>query len=87
MDNIKIIQHNVLHWTTRKFSLTQVYKEINPHTILINSHGLKNTDQLKIQGYTTYKINTSEEINDGSAILIKNNIQHRIDDNYIMDVL
>lgn len=87
MDNIKILQHNVLHWNTRKFSLTQTYKQINPHIILINSHGLKTEEQLKIHGYTTYKINSSEELSDGSAILIKSNIQHKIDDNYITDLL
>lgn len=71
MDKITIVQHSVLHWQTRKFNLTQTYLEINPHIILINSHGLKEQENLKIHGYTTYKINSTEEINDGSAILIK----------------
>lgn len=84
---IIIAQHNVLHWSRRKFSYTQIYKQKNHHVILLNSHGLKTNDQLNIQGYTTYKINSSQEINDGSTILIKNNISHRLDDNYITDML
>ncbi len=87
MDNIKIIQHNVLYWKTRKFSLTQAYKEINPHIILINSHGLKTEEHIKIPGYTTYQKNSTQELSDGSAILIKNNIKHRTDDDYITDLL
>ena len=87
MDTIKIMQHNVAHWRTNKTTLIQTYNEINPDIILINSHGLKSSEQLKIHGYITYKVNSSEELHDGSAILIKQNIEHRIDDDFITDIL
>lgn len=41
MDNIEILQHNVAHWKLNRHNFTNVYKEINPDKILINSHGLK----------------------------------------------
>lgn len=87
MDKILIVQHNVLHWNTRKFNLTQTYLDIAPHIILINSHGLKEQETIKIHGYTTYIINTTQENNDRSAVLIRNNIKHKLDDNYVTDIL
>lgn len=48
---------------------------------------MKENESLRIQGYTTYKVNSTEENNDGTAILIKNNIKHKIDEEYISDIL
>lgn len=48
---------------------------------------MKEVEPLRIQGYITYKINSTEENNDGSAILNKNNIKHKIDENYISNIL
>lgn len=53
----------------------------------MNNHGVKEEEQIKIPGFITYKVNTFNEINDGSAILIKQNIKHKLDDNYLTDVL
>lgn len=69
MDETFIVQHNVLHWETRKFNLTNTYKEINPHIILLNSHGANSQQQIIIQ-------NSSNQYNDGIAILVKDNIKH-----------
>lgn len=87
MDKITVLQHNTLHWRTNKSNLIITYKTIDPDIILLNSHGVKNEEPLKIYGYTTYKINSSNERNDGSAILIKSHIKHKIEDNFITDVL
>ena len=87
MDQITIVQHNVLHWDTRKFNLTNTYRDINPHIILLNSHGMKNQENIKIHGYTTYQLNTFNELSDGCAILVKSQIKHKLDDNYITDFL
>ena len=65
-----------MHWRTNKNSLTDNYLKTNPDLILINSHGLKSTEPLKIPGYKTYRINYSQTLADGSAIAIKHNIQH-----------
>ena len=87
MDKITVLQHNTLHWRTNKSNLIITYKTIDPDIILLNSHGVKTEEPLKIYGYTTYKINSSNERNDGSAILIKSHIKHKIEDNFITDVL
>lgn len=87
MDSIRIIQHNVLSWGRRKWELTNIYMTLNPDIILINSHGIRNNKNIKIAGYRTYQINTSNELNDGSAILIKQYLNHRLDDTFITDVL
>ena len=54
---------------------------------MINSHGLKSDQFLKIPGYKTYKINTSESLADGSAIALKYNITHKLYDDFETDVL
>ncbi len=75
-NEIKIIQNNVLNWKTNKQSLITDYISNNPDIILLNSHGLKSNEELKIPGYRTYKINHSEDLSDGSAIAVKYNIKH-----------
>lgn len=85
--NISIVQHNTLQWSTNKHNLLNVYKEINPDIFLLISHGLKEGENIKIPGYNTYSKNTSNEISDDSAILVKRDIKHRINDNFLTDVL
>lgn len=87
MDTITIIQHNILHWETRKFNLINTHLEINSHIILINSYGMKQHQYIKVPGYTTNQMNTTNELNEGSTLLIKSNIKHILDDNYITDFL
>ena len=61
--------------------------EHNPDIILLNSHGLRDIEHLKVPGYTIHKINTSQEANDGSAIGVKHNIPFKLKDDYLTDVL
>lgn len=85
MENITIIQHNVLHWETRKFNLTNTYLEFKSHVILLNGHGMKQKESIKIPGFIIYQLNSTDELLDGCALLIKSNIKHKLDDNYITD--
>ena len=87
INTLKIIQHNVLNWRTNKHSLITYYLQVKPEVILINSHGLKTNESLKIPGYTCYKINSEESINDGSAIAVKHQIQHKLIDEFETDFL
>ena len=48
---------------------------------------MKNTENIKLFGYTTYQINSSEERHDGSAILVKTTMKHKLMNNFITDVL
>lgn len=71
LNKIKIIQHNVLHWTNRRFSLSNIYRNIDPEIILINSHCVSDEVPIKIAGYHIHKKNTLNNHSDGSAIAIK----------------
>lgn len=84
---LKILQHNALNWGTNKQSLIPYYVANNPDLILINSHGLKSNESLKIPGYKVHKVNYSESQSDGSAIAIKFNIQHKLLDDFDTDFL
>lgn len=86
-NTLTILQHNTLHWPTNKHSLITYYTDIKPDIILLNSHGLKNTESLKIPGYVIHKINTTETISDGSAIAIKHGIFHKLKDDFITDFI
>ncbi len=87
MDTLTVIQHNVHTWRTNKFLLTNTYLQYNPDIILLNSTGIKDTEQVKIFGYNTYRINSENTLHDGSAILIKNTIRHFITDDFDTDIL
>ena len=50
-----IIQHNVRKWSTNRHSVTNAYLKENPHIILINSHGAKNTEEIKIVNYNIHQ--------------------------------
>ena len=87
MDTITILQHNVLQWTNRKNNLTNTYLSLNPDIILINSHGLKDNENIKIRGYNSFTRNIFNEASDGIAILIKKNLCYRIIDDFITNFL
>lgn len=63
------------------------YSDFNPHIILVNSHGLKSNESLKIPGYHVHKVNSSNDVNDGSAIAIKRNMEYKLDDSFDTDFL
>ena len=87
MTRLRVILHNVLTWDTRKYDLTNTYRQYDPDVILITSHGLKDEDKLKIPGYRVYKRNTTNEQMDGVAIAIRSRLQHRLDDDFLSETL
>lgn len=87
METITVLQQNVQYWPTRKFNLTNTYLKLNPDIILIISHGITYNTSIKIHGYQCYTTNKLNEIHDGIAILIINNIKHTLQDDYITNVL
>ena len=58
------------------------YRNIDPDIILINSHGKKNSEKIKLFNYTVYQKNNQDTPHDGIAIAIKRNIQHKIHDSF-----
>lgn len=88
LHSIKIIQHNVLSWTfARRNELYNIYRSIDPEIILINSHGRKDEERIKIYNYNVYQRNAQNENNAGVAIAIKRNIEHQIIDDLEGDFL
>ena len=78
-----ILQHNVLHWSReRRNELNNNYRDSDPDVILINSHGQKDCEKVKLFGYKVYQSNKSGEMNDGIAIAVKGNIKHKIIDDF-----
>lgn len=86
--NLKIVQHNILAWTfNRRNELYNIYRTIDPDIILINAHGKKNEETIKLFNYNVYQRNTRNENNAGVAIAIKRNIDHQIIDDMEEDFL
>lgn len=78
---LKILQHNVQAWTfNRKNELCNLYREIDPEVILINSHGRTDFQRIKIFGYNVVQNNSSQENSDGAAIAIKKGIMYKVID-------
>lgn len=79
---IKILQHNVQHWLSKRFNLINTYTHEQPDVILINSHGLPDHQELKIPGYTCYQKNRTGQLHAGVAIAVKKAIQHKIHEDF-----
>lgn len=82
-----ILQHNVRHWATNKFSYYNIYKEVDPDLIMINEHGMKNEEKIKLFGYDVYQINKTNDLHDGVAIGIKRTLKYKIIDDFEESVL
>ena len=81
--DLKVIQHNVLKWTSRrKNELTNFYLREDPDIILMNSTGIPDNEKIKVFTYNVYQINKQGEENAGVAIAIKNNIKHQLLDDF-----
>ena len=51
LSEMKLIQYNVQHWKSHHQQLIEIYRTVNSDIILINSHGLRNDEDLKIPSY------------------------------------
>ncbi|KAK3867640.1 hypothetical protein Pcinc_026917 [Petrolisthes cinctipes] len=67
--------------------LSNIYRNIDPDVILINSHGIPDTDPLHIPQYRIHRKNSTNKHTDGTAIAVKNTIPHKILDQFISDTL
>ena len=76
--NLKIVQHKFLNWKNHTVNLINIYNEIKPGVILLNSHGNASNEEIKIYNYVTYQSNKLEDRNNGCAIAVRLGIKHRI---------
>ena len=88
IQDLKIVQHNVLHWTKdRSTELANYYRQENPDIILLNSTSIINNNIMKIYNYNIIQKNALNERNAGVAIGIKKNISYKIMDDFVEDIL
>ena len=88
MEELKIIQHNVLHWTReRAIELSNYYRTMNADIVLLNSISTFDTERIHIYNYSVIQRNASTERNAGVAIAIKSNIKYRPIDDFADDIL
>ena len=84
----KIICHNVRAWTwDRRQELTNYYNKENADIVLLNSTGIRDPGRIKLFTYNVYKRNINNEDHAGIAIAVKQNIRHRILDDFQDDIL
>lgn len=79
INKLKIIQHNVLKWTSiRANELTNYYLNNDPDIILLNSTGNLNSNQIRILNYNINYKNSYNEDKAGIAIAIKKSINYKL---------
>ena len=64
-----------------------MYRQYDPDVILINGHGNKETDNIKIWPYYVHQKNRTQTRTDGVAIAIKPTLQYKLLDNFSEDTL
>ena len=78
----------MLCWTRdRTNELSNTYLRLNHDIYLLNSTGITNNTRFKLYTYKTYQKNTANEQHAGIAIAIKQNIPHKLIDNFTDDTL
>ena len=70
-NKIKIMQINVCGWKSNKLSIQNAIIKEDIDIVLINEHGMKLGETIKINSYNVYKTNTLNERRNGCAIEIK----------------
>ena len=81
------MQLNVHGWNPNKNSVSNAILAEDIDIALINDHGVKAGEPIKIWNYNVYKTNRLNEYNNGSAIAIKSALQYRIHEDYYSDLL
>ena len=84
---IKILQINVGGWITNKLSIQNTVRTENVDIVLLNEHGIKPKEEIKLIGFNIYKTNTLEERRCGCAIGVRKNLVYRIREDYYSDIL
>ena len=88
IQDIKIIQHNVQHWSReRAIELGNYYRKENPDVILLNSTGMTDWDNIKITNYNVTRRNLLNEAHAGVAMAVRKNLRYRLVDDFVDDIL
>ena len=82
-----MVQINVRGWTGNKKSVIQMINDTDADIALINEHGCKTNQKIKIFNYNIIQSNKLDQGFNGSAIAVKKNIKCRLNDGYESDLL
>ena len=86
--DIKVLQHNVQHWSrARSIELGNFYRKENPEIILLNSTGTTDRDKITIYNYNVTSRNLLNEAQAGVAIAVRKDLHYRIVDDFNDDIL
>ena len=66
----------MLSWNKHKFALYNTYRHMDPHIILLNAHGCKSDQEIKIFNYSIIKVNKTNTLHDGAAIAVRRDIRY-----------
>ena len=85
---VKILQHNVQHWSKeRSIELGNYYRKENPEIILLNSTGVNDRNTIKIFNYNDTSRNLLNEAHTGVAVAVRRDLQYCIVDDFADDIL
>lgn len=87
MNKITLVQHNVNNWKSNKFTLANIYNQIQPDIILINEHSCTNKEPIKIFNYNVHKTNINNEPYAGCAIATRIGLPIKLIDGFNTDFL
>ena len=88
IQDIKILQHNVQHWSReRAIELGNYYRRENPDVILLNSTGMTDRNNIKITNYNVTSRNLLNERHAGVAVAVHKNLRYRLVDDFADDIL
>ena len=78
----------MLHLTKqRKHLLANQYLVIGPDILLINAHGNKDDDRIKVFSYQFYQLKRSERRHDGVVIGVRGDIPHTVTQDLLSETL
>ena len=77
ISTLNVLQHNVRNWNNIRVSLSNTYRILDPHIILLNSHGCSSDNKIKIFNYYILQVNKTDKMHDGAAIAIRRDLRFR----------
>ena len=74
--SLVIFFNNLRGFNSKKNSLLNVLKDIDPDLCLLNETGLRGKNKLALEGYSTFTRNRAEKAMGGISTSIKDNLKH-----------
>lgn len=86
-NKVTIMQINVRGWASNKYSIGNVVNNLGIDVVLINEHGIRGCQSLRLYNYRVYRSNRLDERSSGTAIAIRDSLVHRLVGDFESDLL